>query len=194
MANEWQGLDDAVEYADGLLVGETVRLRATRDDDYEQLAQWWNDPALKVLQTTWVRPTPTSGTVELMRAWSANTGNNVGLAVERLDDGALVGHATLHSVDKNRCAELAVVLGRDYWSGGHGTDAVRVLVRYGFAEMGLHRIQLGTFAFNTRAIAAYRRVGFAEEGRRRQAVFHAGQWHDDVLMAVLADEWHASQT
>lgn len=188
---DWQGLDDAIDYADRLLCGDTVRLRETREDDYEQLARWWNDPALKVLQTQWIRPTPTTGTVELMRGWSANTGNNAGFAVEVLDGAALVGHATLHGVDKNRCAELAIVLGRPYWGAGHGTDALRVLVRYGFVEMGLHRIQLETFAFNTRAIAAYRRLGFTEEGRRREAVHHAGQWHDTVQMAILAADWHA---
>lgn len=192
MSNSWQGMSDAIDYANSLLRGENVRLREVREPDLAQLADWWNDPAVKVLQTLWVRPTPTAGTIDLMRGWNANAGNDAGFAVELLDGGALIGQATLHGVDKNRCATLAIVLGPPYWSAGYGTDALRVLVRYGYVEMGLHRIQLETFAFNTRGIAAYRRVGFAEEGRRREAMFHAGQWHDTVQMAQLAPDWWAA--
>jgi RimJ/RimL family protein N-acetyltransferase len=63
------------------------------------------------------------------------------------------------------------------------------MVRYGFQELGLNRIELGVWAFNDRAIAAYRKVGFVEEGRRRQMTFHAGQFHDEVLMSILRSEW-----
>lgn len=194
MSNGWQGMPDALEYANTLLRGDTVRLREMREADYEPLAKWWNDPAVKVLQTLWIRPTPTASTIELMRGWNANAGNDAGFAVELLDGGTLIGQAALHGVDKNRCGTLGIVLGPPYWGGGHGTDALRVLMRYGFVEMGLHRIQLEVFAFNTRGIAAYRRAGFTEEGRRRQAILHAGQWHDSVQMALLAPDWYAANT
>jgi len=71
---------------------------------------------------------------------------------------------------------------------GFGTDATRLAVRYGFREMGLHRIELHVLAYNERALAAYQRVGFVVEGRRRDAVFHDGRWHDEVLMAVLRSD------
>lgn len=169
-----------------------MRLREAREEDYPSLAAWWNDPAVQILQTNWVRPRPEPSNVELIRGWSANTGSDVGFAVE-LDDGTLIGHAALWGIDKNASAALGVVLGPPYWSAGHGTDALRVLVRYGFTELGLHRIGLEVFAYNTRAIATYRRLGFVEEGRRREYLYHAGTRHDAVLMSLLAPEWHADQ-
>lgn len=63
------------------------------------------------------------------------------------------------------------------------------MVRYGFEEMGLNRIGLGVWAYNDRAIATYRKIGFVDEGRRRQVVFHAGRFHDEVLMSLLRSEW-----
>jgi RimJ/RimL family protein N-acetyltransferase len=42
-----------------------------------------------------------------------------------------------------------------------------------------------------RAIAAYRKAGFTEEGRAREAVFHDGHWYDEVSMAILAREWRS---
>lgn len=191
MTSDWQGLDAAMRYARDLLRGGRVRLREVRESDYELLSTWWNDPAVRVLQTTWVRPSPEVANVELLRGWSTNTGNDVGFAVE-LGDGSLIGHAALFGIDKNASATLGIVLGPPYWSAGHGTDALEVLVRYGFSELGLHRIGLEVFAFNTRAIATYRRIGFAEEGRRREVLLHAGTRHDTVLMGLLASEWQPS--
>lgn len=188
MTSDWQGLDDAMTYARDLLRGGRVRLREVRESDYELLSTWWNDPAVRLLQTTWVRPSPEVANVDLLRGWSTNTGNDVGFAVE-LGDGSLIGHAALFGIDKNASATLGIVLGPPYWSAGHGTDALEVLVRYGFSELGLHRIGLEVFAFNTRAIATYRRIGFAEEGRRREVLLHAGTRHDTVLMGLLASEW-----
>jgi RimJ/RimL family protein N-acetyltransferase len=103
------------------------------------------------------------------------------------------GHAALYGVSvKDRCATLAIVIGPGHQDRGYGTDAVRVLLRYGFAELGLHRVELGVTGYNLRAMAAYRKAGFVEEGRRRSAIFRSGAWHDDVRMAILRSEWNAS--
>lgn len=77
----------------------------------------------------------------------------------------------------------------DHWNAGLDSEAVQLVVRYGFAVLGLHRLQLGVYAFNDRAIASYTKVGFREEGRRRENVFHDGRWHDELLMGLLAYEW-----
>ncbi|MGH3504267.1 MAG: GNAT family N-acetyltransferase [Nocardioidaceae bacterium] len=188
----WGDMDEALAYAGGVLRGDLVRLREAREQDYAQVAEWSADPAVGILQTGWVRPEPAEASIERMRVLCANDGNDVGFVVEALDGATLLGRVGLRRVGKNRCAELAIVIDPPYWGNGYGSDASRVLVRYGFAEMGLHRIELDVFAFNTRAIATYAKLGFVEEGRRRQAIYHDGQWHDDVQMGLLADEWRQS--
>lgn len=177
-----------MSYAGDLLRGDRVRLREAREADYEKLTAWWNDPVVQVLQTNWVRPKPEQTIVEMIRGWSANTADDVGFSAE-LDDGSLIGHVALWGVDKNASANLGVLIGPPHWSAGHGTDALRVLLRYGFAELGLHRVGLDVFAYNTRAIATYRKLGFVEEGRRREVLYHAGERHDVVLMSLLSREW-----
>jgi RimJ/RimL family protein N-acetyltransferase len=94
---------------------------------------------------------------------------------------------------KDRNADVNIVVGPPHQGRGYGTDAMRVLVRYGFLELGLHRIELKVFAFNERAVAAYTKAGFVLEGRRRQRVFHGGAFHDDLIMAVLRPEWELGQ-
>jgi RimJ/RimL family protein N-acetyltransferase len=90
----------------------------------------------------------------------------------------------------NRSAMLGIVIGeKAYWGKGYGQEALRLLLDYGFNLLNLHSIMLGVFAFNQRAIAAYRRVGFKEIGRRRQNRMIAGKWYDAVLMDMLDSEF-----
>ncbi|WP_082498935.1 MULTISPECIES: GNAT family N-acetyltransferase [unclassified Rathayibacter] len=185
--------DAATAYGAGLLRGERTRLRPATENDLAAIDTWWNDPAQAVLQHTTVLPRPAGAAAEALRGWSANaTAGAVGFAVVELADDSLAGHVTLYGGGlPQRCATLAIILGPHAVGRGLGPDAVRVAVDYGFDELGLHRIELGTAAFNTRSQAAYRRAGFTEEGRRRDAVFHAGSFHDEVLMSVLAHERRA---
>ena len=85
-------------------------------------------------------------------------------------------------------------LGREYIGRGYGSDATRVMVDYGFREMGLHRIQLSVISFNRAGIRAYEKAGFIEEGRHRESVLHDGRWYDDVLMSILDHEWAARRS
>ena len=115
---------------------------------------------------------------------------------ETLDDPpVLAGNIHLWGArPKDRCATLGIALGREYIGRGYGTDAMRVIVGYGFREMGLHRIQLSVAPFNPAGIRAYQKAGFVEEGRQRESVLHDGRWYDEVLMSILDHEWAARRS
>ncbi|MGV9141846.1 MAG: GNAT family N-acetyltransferase, partial [Promethearchaeota archaeon] len=72
---------------------------------------------------------------------------------------------------------------------GFGTEASKLLVDYGFNTLNLHRIELDVFEFNKRAIKAYKKVGFIEEGRKRKSHFENGAYHDRIMMSILREEW-----
>lgn len=184
--------DGAFSYARELLVGDLVRLRGTRDDDLPTLARWMMDPQIRSTQSNVVLPLSEAATRELIAGWSKNDGPDVGFSIETLDSDRLVGHAGLFGGSvKDRHRTVGIYIGHPFLDQGYGTDAMRLVVRFGFRELGLHRIDLTVLAFNARAIAAYRKVGFVEEGRAREAVFHDGHWYDEVSMAILASEWRA---
>lgn len=63
------------------------------------------------------------------------------------------------------------------------------MLSYLFDDCGLHRVGLVTLESNARALALYRKIGFIEEGRERQAIFRGGQYHDLIAMGLLAPEW-----
>ena len=85
-----------------------------------------------------------------------------------------------------RAAELGVRIGAEADRGkGFGTAAIAVALDYAWNSLNLRRVYLTAFAGNGRAIAAYARAGFREEGLMRQAAFSGGHWHDVVMMAAL---------
>jgi RimJ/RimL family protein N-acetyltransferase len=191
----WLSISDAHDYGGRLFVHGAIRLRELRDEDLPQLVSWWRDPSSAALQAGMVRLRPTATVEDQFRSWSSNKDfSAVGYSICRSDDGALLGHATLYGAGlPDRCATLAIIIGGPFVGQGYGTSAVRAMVDYGFAAMGLHRIELTAWAFNDRALASYRSAGFVEEGRRRNAVLHDGMFHDQVLMSVLEDEWRTNR-
>ncbi|WP_222710388.1 GNAT family N-acetyltransferase [Quadrisphaera setariae] len=184
--------DGARSYGAGLLVGDLVQLRPLVEDDLGLLDAWWHDVAHAPLQRGVVVPRSPGSASAQFRSWSTNDGKtaDVGFSVVERSTGDLAGHVTLWGASWwDRSAKLAIILGPDHQGRGLGPDALEVLLRYAFDELGLHRVSLEVWAFSDRAIAAYRRAGFIEEGRLREVAFHAGTWHDHVLMAVLEHEW-----
>ncbi len=185
----------AFAYGDSLLAGNRVRLRGVREDDLPTLAKSEMDAGILVTLADRVVPPSEAAAKERIAKWSANEDDRLGFAIETLDDpSVLVGHVGLWGWQtKDRCATIGIALGREHIGRGYGTDAMRVIVSYGFRELGLHRMQLGVAPFNPAGIRAYEKAGFAEEGRRREAVWHDGRWYDEVLMSVLKHEWAARQ-
>jgi RimJ/RimL family protein N-acetyltransferase len=87
---------------------------------------------------------------------------------------------------------LGIVVGETaYWDRGYGQEAIRLLLDFAFNLLNLNSVMLGTFAFNERALACYRNVGFREIGRQRQARIIAGEKYDIVLMDILAEEFES---
>jgi len=92
----------------------------------------------------------------------------------------------------DRRAMLGIVIGeKACWNKGYGQDATKLLLDYGFNLLNLNNIMLGVFSFNERAVNCYRKVGFKEIGRRRQARIIGGKKFDVILMDILAEEFES---
>jgi RimJ/RimL family protein N-acetyltransferase len=186
----------AFGYGESVLTGEKVRLRGVLDDDLPTLARWEMDAGRMTTLTNRVAPSSEAAAKERIAKWCANDNGELGFAIETLDGaGELVGNLGLFGMNaKDRCATIGIALGREYLGRGYGSDAMRVIVDYGFRELGLHRLQLSVAPFNPAGIRAYEKAGFIEEGRRRETVMHDGRWYDEVLMSVLDHEWAAHRS
>jgi RimJ/RimL family protein N-acetyltransferase len=113
------------------------------------------------------------------------------LIIDELSLGKHIGNCGLHNIDwKNRVTEVGIMIGeKEYQGKGYGTEAMELLLKYGFETVNLNRIQLHVYDFNIRAIKSYTKIGFIEEGRMRQAQFKNGKYCDMILMSMLHEEW-----
>jgi RimJ/RimL family protein N-acetyltransferase len=111
-----------------------------------------------------------------------------------IDVGGFIGHVRFHNVDSHdRRAALAIgIEDPARLDRGLGTEALRLALGFGFAT-GLHRVSVRVLASNARAIACYRKCGFVEEGREREAALVEGGWQDDLIMGLLDREFAATQ-
>ncbi|PTE17543.1 GNAT family N-acetyltransferase [Cereibacter changlensis JA139] len=108
-------------------------------------------------------------------------------------DGRLLGEARLDGLNSHdRRARLAAGLYDVSQLGrGLGREAIGLVLSHAFGALALHRIDLRVLAFNERAIRCYRACGFIAEGCERESARIGEQWHDDIIMGLLAKEFCA---
>ena len=98
--------------------------------------------------------------------------------------------ALLWGIDlHNRKANVGLALLPGCRQRGYATDVVQLLCGYGFRIRGLSRLQVDTLASNAPMIKAALRAGFTTEGTTRRSAWVAGEFVDEVILGLLAEEW-----
>ncbi|MCJ7648924.1 MAG: GNAT family N-acetyltransferase [Candidatus Lokiarchaeota archaeon] len=113
------------------------------------------------------------------------------LLLDEEDPEKIIGNCAIQRINaKNRACSCGITIGeKEYQSKGYGPEAMEMLVEYGFNTLNMNRIELVVYEFNIRAYKSYQKVGFIEEGRKRQARYHNGKYYDEVIMAILREDW-----
>lgn len=172
------------------VTGERIYLAPTNPDDAEQYVKWLNDPAVAVYLGQYpnmITPANEKKFIEQM-----NSGNSHDFAIVRKDGDELLGNISLMELDhRNRKAVVGLFIGEDENRGkGYGTEAMRLILDYGFNTLNFHSVMLIAHSDNERGLACYRKVGFREVGRRRDAKLKDGHYVDDVYMDILDTEFN----
>ncbi|MFA5433785.1 MAG: GNAT family protein [Candidatus Paceibacterota bacterium] len=104
----------------------------------------------------------------------------------------VIGHAEINRIDsKNKSARLCRILIADESdrNKGYGKLIIAELLKIGFEELKLHRIDLGVFDFNESAIKCYENCGFKKEGLLRDSFVIGNNFHSVYNMSILRKEW-----
>lgn len=177
------------------IIGETVALGpGSREEQIELFYRGDNDFAITILAGDPLIPRQREAFEAYYdRDAKESHPNWVGFLIYELSSGVPIGGISLRDIDLTiGIAELGISIGRkDYWGRGFGTEAITLLLDYGFTILGLHNVLLTTHAFNERALRSYRKVGFREIGRRREAMRIGDQRYDIVYMDLLRAEFHS---
>ena len=120
-------------------------------------------------------------------------GDILNLAVERSTGGPVIGDLMLRYVSAtHRQAEIGYIFHPDAQGQGLATEAARAITDLAFRELRVHRVFGQIDARNTASARVLERVGMRREARLVENEWVKGEWTDEVIYAVLADEWDPS--
>ncbi|NLC52486.1 MAG: GNAT family N-acetyltransferase [Firmicutes bacterium] len=160
---------------------DAVRIRPLVKEDLSRLVRWNSDPEVERLVGLGL---PCD--LEACLAWweECRSSKNTRLFALENEKGQLIGDLELaHICWRGREAELRIRIGeKSYWNKGYGTLALEQIERYAFDVLGLDRLYLRVYTFNTRAIRCYQKLGF-----KKKAILQRKQdrnWKDIYLMTL----------
>jgi RimJ/RimL family protein N-acetyltransferase len=176
------------------IVGNLVYLSPVSIEDAQRWTEWLNDIDIAIPLGDESYETIT---LELTEDWIkeyVKEQTNIFDIVKNADDKP-IGRILLFGVNHvNRSANIGLFIGeKDEQGKGYGREAMELLLDYGFNLLNLHSIMLGVFSFNKKAINLYKKMGFKEIGRRRDARLICNKYYDLILMDILDNEFMESR-
>lgn len=102
----------------------------------------------------------------------------------------MIGDIGIHFVGPaNKQCEIGYTIGESYQKKGYGKESVRGVVDYLFQKMNKHRIVASLDPKNEASIALLESLGFRKEGLFKKSLLNHGIWEDDLIYALLNEEW-----
>lgn len=175
------------------LVGEKVYLRRVERKDLEtEYFQWLNDPEVTRYMQQGIFPNSIENMVAYYEA-SVNSETQINFAIVTIAENKHIGNIGLNSIDwVNRKAEIGHIIGKkDYWGKGVASEAMELVEAYAFDGLNLRKLCGGTRADNVPVVILFKKLGWVQEGRRREQVMRNDQVYDVLLFGLLREEYYA---
>lgn len=171
------------------IIGDKVYLSPLRIEDSEIYVKWLNDENV----AKYTHQLPKNHTIESERDWIENSNKNgeYVFGIIKQENDELIGNCGINKINYNdRTATLGIFIGEDKErNNGYGTETINLLLGYCFDILNFHNVDLDVLSFNERAIACYKKAGFVECGRRHEAYFYNGTYHDIISMEILEKDY-----
>jgi RimJ/RimL family protein N-acetyltransferase len=181
-----------------LFQGELVCLAPPEPDrDAEVESRWTHDAEyLRLLAPDPARPL-SPGHIkkqhEMAEKDSYQAHNQFHFTIRARADDRLLGFVRLEYIEwAHGAAMVRLGIGDPNERGrGFGSEALRLILRYAFDELNLHRLMAVTSDYNPGAVRFFERAGFTVEVRQRQALRRDGRRWDGLILGLLRPEWEA---
>jgi [ribosomal protein S5]-alanine N-acetyltransferase len=169
-----------------MLRTERLLLRDFQPGDEDAVHAYAGDPVVTRYTTWGPNKREDSDTFVRECAAQAHDPERDAFSLAVVDAGAVVRAGNIHVEDAaNRRGELGFVLHPAVWNRGYATEIARELVRFGFTELGLHRIAATCDLANLASARALAKAGLTREGHLRDHLLTRGGWRDSLLYSVI---------
>ena len=165
--------------------GTRIYLTAIGEQDTDRVIAWRNKPFVRkwfLYREEFTR--------EGHRKWLENVvgqGRAEQFIIWVREEQHPIGSVYLRDIDREaKKAEFGIFIGEEEWLGrGIGEEAAKLILDYGFEELGLHRIEANVMPHNQASLGVLKKCGFCEEGLARKYLKINGVWEDHIHMVKL---------
>ena len=158
---------------------------------YDDYVSWiMNDDIVQFTEAQFNRPT-SPGSMRLaiqkyvMQKRQSKNDKLFGIFV--VDTKKHIGNVNIGRIEKNhKFAELGILIGDKFYHGkGYGTQAIKLMTKYAFDKLQLHKLQAGVYANNMASIKAFTKAGYKECGYFKSHRLYKGQYVDQYLFEII---------
>ena len=167
--------------------GERIFLREIRlSDANRNYCCWMNDPEInQYLESRFEK-----WSIKKLKSYVSAIKKNpsyVFLAIIAKNRNKHIGNIKIGPVDRvHKFADVGIIIGeKSFWGKGIATEAIRLIVRYAFNKLKLHKLTAGAYANNIGSVKAFQKAGFLIEGIRKKQYLYNGNYIDGVLLGIV---------
>ena len=176
------------------LKGEKVYLRPLDLDDLNgDYLNWVNDEEV-IQHLATIHPTTKQGLEDYVRSILSNKSFTF-FAVIEMETGKHIGNVKVGPIDWiNRFTNYGRMMGdRSSWGKGYGTEVLKLVQKYVFEKLNLHKLFDLAVASNEASIKSNEKAGMKIEATLREHVFKNGKYVDAVVLSITSDEYFAQK-
>jgi len=173
------------------LESERLIYREINSEDVEEIFKIYSNP--EVAKYDWFTPINTKDdALSIINCYKKEFENKeeITWGVARKNDNKIIGYCNLGSFDDDSIrSEIGYGFNREEWNKGYATEAIKVLVKFGFEVMSFNRIEATVTLGNDASIKALKKANFVQEGVFRERTIMKGKFEDDVILAILKKDY-----
>lgn len=172
------------------LESERVFLTPISVDDLDENYKWDHDLEMRFLDSWICRPE----TIEKVKKDIQGIGEDektMFFSIILKESGENIGRLVLYQINYlARTANWGLMLDKNYWRQGYGSEAGKLLLLYAFENLSLVKLESGTHSGNPGSERLQESLGMVREGVRRKNRYLRGQYYDSILFGMTADEYN----
>lgn len=170
-----------------MLRGKSVGLRAIEKADLNMLLAWRNKPEFRLFFREY-KELNSENQIQWFEKFVMRDSNTRMFAIIELETNQLIGACGLCYIDwVNRSADFSIYIGKDdlYIDDVYAIDAAKLLEKYGFEEMNLHRLWAEIYSIDKKKKEFFNKLQFEKEGHLKETHWTKGEWVDSLFFGKI---------
>jgi len=170
---------------------DDIGLRILSEMEFDgQYLEWFSDAEVHLHNSHWARPQTSSGVKAYIDSIK-NDRSKLIFSVYSIKGNTHIGNVSLQNIDHfNQSAEMAFMFGdRSYWGKGYAFIASKLVIQHAYEHLNLNRLYLGCLDKNAAMEKLALKLGFKQEGIKRQALFNKGEFCNVLEFGLLKNEY-----